>query len=193
MPFLIDGHNLIGQMPNLSLSDPDDENKLIARLKEFCERANKRVIVVFDPSPHQIAPAIGHGRVHLGRLTAHYAPAGSKADDIIRLLVSEITDKQGWIVVTSDSSVANFTRMSGVRVESCAKFIQRMRNASATPAPTDKPQAGQHEVENWAAVFKEPPPSANDKRATPPLKRKPPKKKRSQVLAEQLRNVRPLF
>ena len=25
MPYLIDGHNLIAQMPGLSLSDPDDE------------------------------------------------------------------------------------------------------------------------------------------------------------------------
>jgi len=33
MPYLIDGHNLIAQMPGFSLSDPDDEARLVLRLR----------------------------------------------------------------------------------------------------------------------------------------------------------------
>ena len=38
MPFLIDGHNLIGRMPGISLDDPDDEARLVAQLRAFCAR-----------------------------------------------------------------------------------------------------------------------------------------------------------
>ena len=33
--YLIDGHNLIGQLPDLSLTDPDDEAKLVQKLTGF--------------------------------------------------------------------------------------------------------------------------------------------------------------
>ena len=33
MPLLIDGHNLIGQIPELSLADEDDEGKLVMLLR----------------------------------------------------------------------------------------------------------------------------------------------------------------
>ncbi len=192
MPFLIDGHNLIGQTPDLSLSDPNDEDKLIARLRLFAERTNKRVTVVFDPSPTDTTPRIGHGRVRLGNLTALYALPGSKADDVIRNMVGEIKDKQGWIVVTSDAAVAGFTRATGIRVESAQVFLKRLRTALSDRPAAEKPQAGAREVDNWADVFKEPQPSADDKPAKPLIKPKPAKKKKSEILAEQLRNVRPL-
>ncbi len=193
MPFLIDGHNLIGQMPDLSLSDPNDEDKLIARLRQFADRANKRVTVVFDPNPADATPRIGAGRTRAGNVTAHYAPAGSKADDLIRMMVGEIKDKQGWIVVTSDAAVASFTRATGIRVESCPAFLKRLRAALSDRSSGEKPQAGAREIDNWADVFKEPTPSAGYKPVTPLIKPKPArKKKKSEILAEQLRNVRPL-
>ncbi|MGQ9904586.1 MAG: NYN domain-containing protein [Anaerolineae bacterium] len=193
MPFLIDGHNLIGQMPDLSLSDPNDEDKLIARLKQFADRANKRITVVFDPSPTDTTPRIGHGRARIGNLTVLYALPGNKADDVIRNMVGEIKDKQGWIVVTSDAAVANFTRMTGIRVESSTDFIKRLRAALSERPSAEKPQPSSREIDKWADVFKEPAPSADYKPVTPLIKPKPAKKKKkSEVLAEQLRNVRPL-
>jgi hypothetical protein len=35
MPFLIDGHNLIGALPDLDLDDPDDEARLVERLQRL--------------------------------------------------------------------------------------------------------------------------------------------------------------
>ncbi|MGD9375749.1 MAG: NYN domain-containing protein, partial [Anaerolineae bacterium] len=49
MPILIDGHNLVGKLPVLSLQDPDDEQKLIELLRSYQARTGKEVIVVFDP------------------------------------------------------------------------------------------------------------------------------------------------
>jgi hypothetical protein len=42
MPYLIDAHNLIGQLEDLSLSDPNDEAILVTRLKAFCVQGLKR-------------------------------------------------------------------------------------------------------------------------------------------------------
>ena len=48
MPILIDGHNLIGRLPDLRLDDPDDEAKLVLRLRAYAARTRKRITVVFD-------------------------------------------------------------------------------------------------------------------------------------------------
>ena len=48
MPYLIDGHNLIGSLPGLSLADPEDERKLLDRLQGYARRSRRRMIVFFD-------------------------------------------------------------------------------------------------------------------------------------------------
>ena len=45
---LIDGHNLIGQTPGLSLADPNDEQKLIVMLRRYAARKQARIVVIFD-------------------------------------------------------------------------------------------------------------------------------------------------
>ena len=49
MPILIDGHNLIGRLPAISLQDPDDEEKLARMLSSYRARTGKSITVVFDP------------------------------------------------------------------------------------------------------------------------------------------------
>ncbi len=44
MQFLIDGHNLIARMPDIDLADPDDEAKLVARLKRWASAESKRKV-----------------------------------------------------------------------------------------------------------------------------------------------------
>jgi hypothetical protein len=38
--FLIDGHNLIGQLQDLSLDDPYDEAKLTVAIRRYCMRGS---------------------------------------------------------------------------------------------------------------------------------------------------------
>ncbi len=195
MPFLIDGHNLIGQMRDLSLSDPNDEDKLIAKLRQFADRAGKKVAVVFDPNPAETAPSL-HSQTRLGNLTITFAHPGSKADDVIRARVSEARDKQGLIVVTSDRAVASFTRMNGVRVESSPEFIKRMSAAMGSQASQAlKPTDSRNDMLNWSEVFKEPETPPGAKPILPLMEkaaRKQKKRKKSEVLAQQLKRVRPL-
>jgi hypothetical protein len=49
MHYLIDGHNLIGKMPDISLTDPDDVVNLVLRLRQWtAARQKRRVTVIFD-------------------------------------------------------------------------------------------------------------------------------------------------
>ena len=44
MNYLIDGHNLIARMQTMSLADPDDEAKLVLRLRRWTAASRKRPI-----------------------------------------------------------------------------------------------------------------------------------------------------
>ena len=49
MPLLVDGHNLIGQVPGLSLADADDEAQLVQLLRRYSTaKRGRQVVVVFD-------------------------------------------------------------------------------------------------------------------------------------------------
>ena len=169
MPLLIDGHNLIGQMRDLSLSDPNDKDQLIGRLQALADRAKKRMTVVFDPNPLDNTPRIGHGKSQHGALSVIYAPPGRKADDMIRTLVGDTRDRQGLTVITSDAAVADFTHRCGVRVQSSQDFIRWMQaQSSGRPNAEIKPVGSAKEVVNSADVFTEPEPKATAKKPAPP-------------------------
>ena len=192
MPLLIDGHNLIGQMLDLALSDPDDERKLTAKLRGLSERTHKRMTVVFDPNPQDNTPSIGHNRTQYGLITVIYAPARSKADDVIRDIVTHTKDKQGLVVVTSDAAVANFTRQCGIRVQASGDFIKWMNAQNSNHPDRDaKPIGSAREAVNWADVFKEPDPAPNAPKPPSPPKKKG--EKRSEQLKQQVKRIRPLF
>ena len=69
---LIDGHNLIGQTPGLSLADPNDEQKLIVMLRKYAARKQRahRRRVRFGQSRREVEGTIGRERDrHLCRIT----------------------------------------------------------------------------------------------------------------------------
>ena len=158
MPLLIDGHNLIGKMGDILLSDPDDERKLIARVRSYAEKTGKRIAIVFDPAPYERhAHLIPSKSQHGANLSVVFADAGVKADTVIRERVGTTKDKQGLIVVTSDQAVAMFTRQCGVKVQSSEMFAKAMRETlNEQPAPTEKPRMSMADTMAWADVFKEP-------------------------------------
>lgn len=154
MAYLIDGHNLIGQMPDMKLSDAHDEEKLIARLVAFFGRDGKTGTVVFDPPRHGAQERLSL-REARGRLTVVWTPAGRIADDVLRDLISVVKDKQGTTVVTSDAAVASYARVSGIRSLTSQNFIKLM-GAPATGNPDTKPRASKADADEWAEIFKEP-------------------------------------
>jgi predicted RNA-binding protein with PIN domain len=184
MPVLIDGHNLIGKLPDVKLSDPKDEDKLIAKLKQYVQRTGKHTTVVFDPPRESEWFAWSDDRYELRKLEIVFATMGRKADDVIRERVSRAKDRQGLIVVTSDAAVANFARQCGVKnVRSSEEFARELQEALSTPAPAEKPAISKAELDEWLTMFKEPEPAPKP----PPQPKLDPKEAKRLRRMEQLK------
>ncbi len=189
MPYLIDGHNLIGKMPNISLSDRNDEDKLINLLRVFAERSGKRITVVFDPH-REAQPQLIPAKAQYGAVHVIFADAGIRADDVIRVRLNGVRDKQGLIVVTSDRAVADYARVSGVRTMSSEAFAEMLNRTNSERHSPEKPQATHHEVTNWGEVFKEPPARSQTYVRLPTAKELAEEKRqrRNAQLAKQVKN-----
>ncbi|MCX6019560.1 MAG: NYN domain-containing protein [Chloroflexi bacterium] len=158
MPLLIDGHNLIGQSPDLKLSDPNDEAKLIHRLKQYAIKVDKQITVIFDNGKHADFAQLWDSHEQHGKVNARWAPSGRIADDVIRDIVGGTKDRRGLMVITSDGAVASFVRACGVRVQSSAEFVKELQKVLGEKnQPIAKPaNSSTSEIDEWLKVFKEP-------------------------------------
>ena len=149
MPILIDGHNLIGRLPTLSLSDPDDEEKLVRRLQSYRARTGKSITVIFDPGAGFALPEVRLG----GGIEIVFAPHGSNADAVIARRIRRSQNPRGWRVVTSDAALASTVTRLGARVQPAESFAAELEALAATAAEqTDRPLPPA-EVEAWLALF----------------------------------------
>jgi predicted RNA-binding protein with PIN domain len=152
MPVLIDGHNLIGRLPDISLEDPDDEAQLVSRLQGYAARTGKWVTVVFDRG----MPG-GRSRVLSGgRVEAVFAPTGRKADRVLMERIRRSRDPRGLIVVTSDREVIAAAQNRGARVVRAEAFVGELE---ASPTLRVARKADVHlssdEVDEWLKLFDE--------------------------------------
>ena len=103
MNYLIDGHNLIARTPGLSLSDPDDEAKLVRLLRRWTAAdLRRKVTVIFDAG----LPAGEAKHLSGGGVKAVFAPNNSSADAVIIRRIEAIGNPPEYVIVTSDNAVA---------------------------------------------------------------------------------------
>ncbi len=150
MPFLIDGHNLIGKAPGLSLADSDDEAELVRRIQQYCRRQRRRATVVFD------AGVVGgrSGALSTPEVEVVFAPSGHRADDVIRERLGRAHDPAGWIVVSSDREIQRVARQAGARVVSSEEFAAQMRALSPTLREKQTPRMSEDEIQEWLDLFR---------------------------------------
>jgi uncharacterized protein len=150
--YVIDGHNLVPNVEGLSLSDPDDENKLIDRMQAFCNRARCHVELFFDQAPHGVALKSSHALVHV-----NWVRTGRLADDAIIAYVSrQGKNARNLIVVSSDHRVQNEVRALGAQVLSSEAFAYEMHNNSynrPSGAPGGETNPSPDEIEEWLQLF----------------------------------------
>ena len=148
MPFIIDGHNLIGKLPGLSLADPDDEQKLVVMLRGYLTRAKKRGTVVFDRGQ-----LTDQRSLTTSTLSVRFARPPRTADDVIVELVRADRNPRGLTVITSDARVQAAVRERGATVREAASFA---RELLAAPVTSDQKEKGlsNAEVEFWEQQFK---------------------------------------
>ncbi len=157
MPFLIDGHNLIGAMPDLRLEDPDDEARMVERLQRLAMRTGRRITVVFDRG----APGGASAPPSRGGVTVRFAPSGRTADELLIRQIQMERNPRGLIVVSSDRAVQEAARRRGARVWSAPEFLAYMQRQLGTPSSPsavqgdEKPEeVDEGELRYWMGLFR---------------------------------------
>jgi predicted RNA-binding protein with PIN domain len=151
---LIDGHNLIGQTPGLSLADPNDEQKLIVMLRRYAARKQARLVVVFDSGN----PGGKSKELSGGNVTAIFAGSHTIADRILMERIRELKQPGDWVVVSSDREVQQAAQQRKMNVWSSAEFARKMgpppQREAEPPEPKDSGLT-KSEVDEWLRLFKQ--------------------------------------
>ena len=155
MPYLIDGHNLIGQLPDISLSDPNDEAKLVIKLVGFAARKRAKCVVVFDKGI-----TAGKSRMSNGAVEVVFAPSSSSADAILIARIESTPDPSYWIVVSNDNAVLKRARQRQMKAIRSSMFARELRGVQvidkdADPGEAEHVRVSPAEIEMWLAMFRE--------------------------------------
>lgn len=173
MNFLIDGHNLIGQMPGISLADPDDEWKLVLILRRYAvAKRGRKLIVVFDNGVY------GHpGNLNGFNVTCHFARSPQDADTQLAKRIRATARPREWTLISSDRAVAQVAQDRGMRVISSHDFAKQLVTGPQPRPDEEKPRAGtmgNAELNEWLVLFgeapelpPEPPPAPDTAESSP--------------------------
>ena len=149
---LIDGHNLIGQVPGLQLDDPDDEQKLIVMLRKYAARRRAKIIVVFDRGlPGGRSQNLSGGGVSV----IFAADKHTIADKILIERIKDFPRPADWTVISSDNQVRAAALRRKTMLKSAQEFVAIM---TAPPKGDDQTTVDEkisdEEVNEWLKVFK---------------------------------------
>jgi len=153
MPYLIDGHNLIPKIPNLSLESLDDEIDLVIMLQEFCQRRQKQVEVFFDNAP----PGQPRTR-NFGNVIARFVAPPLSADQAIHnKLIRLGASARNWTVVSSDHAVQSYGRAAKAAIITSEAFarqlITTLNNPSAKEINLKAAPLSESEIDEWMDIF----------------------------------------
>ena len=149
MPYMIDGHNLIGKIPGLRLDDLDDERELIEILQGYCQQTGKDVEIYFDRS------ASGHARASVhGRVIARFVRSGETADQAMSRHLKRLGNAaSNWTVISSDREVQNAAKRARARVISSDEFSRDLTAGPKMDKSGESPRISDDEVDEWLDLF----------------------------------------
>jgi predicted RNA-binding protein with PIN domain len=140
MSLIIDGHNLIGILPDIQLDQPDDEQRLLERLRAYRARSGGRsLIVFFDSNPMRFQGSVVQAQfsdLSSPGIQVRFAASGQTADDAIVAYLRERAQPGQYAVVTNDQGLSWRVRDAGASVLSGSEFAARLtpaRRQSPTP------------------------------------------------------------
>jgi hypothetical protein len=157
MHYLIDGHNLIARMPDIDLSDPDDEAQLMMRLRQWVAgNRRRRVTLYFDGGlPGGRAPHFSGGKVEV-----IFASYGEPADDLLIRKIRRVQNPPEYTLVTSDAEIvgaATRRHMPVIDADTFAAQLEHDVAARQTPPPTpdvdEAPLLSEEDVQMWLDLF----------------------------------------
>lgn len=157
MHYLIDGHNLIAKMPDIQLSDPDDEEQLIVRLRRWLAATSKRrATVYFDGglpggrAPHFSGPG----------LNVIFASAGQEADGLLVRRIRRVHNPPEYTLVTADRAILSEAERRQMPVVDSSTFASWLGDeapsrpgAASQPDAKEDPRLDAEEVAEWLELF----------------------------------------
>lgn len=153
MPYLIDGHNLIGALPDISHEDPNDEAELVIKLKGFVARKRTKCTVIFDHGLPGGPSNLGGGSVTVVFASAQH----TNADALLKRRISNIRDVKAWTVVSSDREVADYARRRRLRHMSSQDFARELDRREGPAAHAgdedEKPSPSQADTDEFMSLF----------------------------------------
>ncbi len=194
MNYLIDGHNLVARTPGLSLSDPDDEAKLVRLLRRWAAADSRRkVTVVFDAG----LPAGEARNLSGGGVKAIFAPNNSSADAVLIRRIEAIGNPPEFVIVSSDGAIAAAAARRRVAVQRSEDFAAAMmtdrRFGSGDKPAAERPDApamNPDELQEWLGLFgpepETPRPARPARKPTPPQPPAPKKKTEEEKAADDI-------
>ncbi len=158
MRYLIDGHNLIAKLPDIDLTDPDDEAQLVLKLRGFVARTGHQVTVVFDGG----IPG-GFAR-HMSSTKVRVLFASAKrmtADQVLLSLMREVKKISAYTLVSSDGEIIQAARGYGLAILRTEQFRALLMPSDAPDPAPDKDEhvrLSPKEVDEWLRIFSSPKP-----------------------------------
>jgi predicted RNA-binding protein with PIN domain len=156
MHYLIDGHNLIAKLPDVDLSDPDDEIQLVLKLRQWTAVSAKRVVTVFFDGG---IPGGQNVNLSNTQVKVIFVSEGKTADSLLIARINRVKNPPEFVLVTSDQAIiaaANQRKMKHIRSDKFALRLSRDREERTQPRPTspaDDPVISDAEVAQWLDLF----------------------------------------
>lgn len=116
---LIDGYNLINQLPDLLKASGNSidfaRDRLLSMVEAYCDYNHAEGIIVYDGNQRN-RTVEGHNPVII------FSKAGETADTVIESLIYKLDDKQKARVVTDDRQISNMITGMGAFTMSTSSF-----------------------------------------------------------------------
>jgi len=151
MIYLIDGNNVMAQIPGWRRDMSGAKKSLLLALAALVAARKVKVKAVFDGTPDREFP---EGCVYKS-VRVHYARTGSDADTRIREMVEQAGSKRDIVVVSSDKPLTSRVKQMGAQVISSGNF-RRMLQEAASLEPEKPGDQETIEVNEWLKIFQKP-------------------------------------
>ena len=149
MPYIVDGNNVMGQIPGWHRDKSKARRVLLEKLAAFIRVKKTRVTAVFDGAPDPIAP---EGSAFHG-VKVLYAAPGSDADARIEQLVDSSKNPRGLTVVTSDRHLAFLVKSRGATVIRSGQFRSEVDRILESQPAADGEEYEVGDINTWLRYF----------------------------------------
>ena len=158
MPYIIDGNNLIGTSPDITIEDSDGREKIILLAEKFQNRKKNNVILVFDGEPKDAA----YENIVNYKFKVIYPRYGMSADEVIKNILNEYNNFKNVILISSDRELKTFAKKKGAKTINSIEFYYELKRTYKIANKVEKNkkkidiEVSSNEIDHWMKVFSNP-------------------------------------